>query len=152
MSKDKKIKKDTKKAPNPNPSKKQSAYQSDKGSASASNVPAPKNLNKMDVYTIEQQIRIYLYDLANTALEHGFKDDAWQLSLVSDEERSTIQRQFYPAIVTRMFPEMILQVFHSIKENLNQSLNKEEQSLDVASVLKADLRYLVAYNPKRLRT
>ncbi len=107
----------------------------------------------MQEYNIEQQTRIYLYDLMNTAQEHGFKkEDTWQLRLVADEEKVEIQRAFYPAIVTRMLPETILTVFHSIKTKLNQALNKEEELMDVKGILKADLRYLVAYNPKRPRT
>jgi len=42
MSKDQKMSKDKKKAPSPNANKKQSAYQSDKGSASVSITPPSK--------------------------------------------------------------------------------------------------------------
>lgn len=42
MSKDQKMSKDKKKAPNPNPNKKVSAYQSDKGSSSAVITPITK--------------------------------------------------------------------------------------------------------------
>jgi len=101
----------------------------------------------------EIQTRIYLYDLMNTAQEHGFrKDDAWELNMVSDTEKQQIQRNYHPAIVTSMFPEMMLEVYHSVKAKLNQDLNNDEQALNVQSILKGELKYLVAYNPKRPRT
>ncbi|WP_462264517.1 hypothetical protein [Mucilaginibacter sp.] len=107
----------------------------------------------MKDYTTDQQSRIYLYDLVNTAQEHGFKaDDHWEISLVADQQKAEIQRQYYPAIVTRMLPETILDVFYSIKLKLNQHLSKMEEEMDIRSVIKADLRFLVAYNLKRPRT
>jgi hypothetical protein len=107
----------------------------------------------MKEQNVETQIRIYLFDLMNTAREHGFKsDDNWEVNLVADTEKADIQRQYYPSIVTRMFPESILPIFHEIKSRLNQPLNKIQEALDVNTILKDDLRYLVAYNPKRPRT
>ncbi|GAB2695053.1 hypothetical protein GCM10027037_18340 [Mucilaginibacter koreensis] len=107
----------------------------------------------MNEQQVEQQIRIYLFDLMNTAREHGFKtDDNWEINLVADAEKADIQRQYYPYIATRMFPETVLPIFHEIKSRLNQPLSKIQEALDVNTVLKDDLRYLVAYNVKRPRT
>ena len=42
--------------------------------------------------SIEDQTKMYLYDLMNTAKEHGFKaDDNWELSMVTDAERQKIR-------------------------------------------------------------
>jgi hypothetical protein len=107
----------------------------------------------MNEKTIEDQTRLYLYDLMNTAKEHGFKtDDVWEFSVVTDSERLKLQKDYYPTIATKLFPEIMVQVFHAIKERLNQSFNKDEQQLDKRSVLVGELNYLVAYNPKRPRT
>lgn len=102
---------------------------------------------------IEKQTKMYLYDLSNTAREHGFKaDDKWELSLVTDAERSKIQKDYHPAIATKIYPEMLLQVFTTVKEKLNQELNSDEESLDLKSVLNRELNFIVAYNPKRQRS
>ena len=107
----------------------------------------------MNEKTIEDQTRLYLYDLMNTAKEHGFKaDDSWEFSMATDVERIRIQKDFYPTIATKLFPETMLQVFHGIKEKLNQSFNKDEQQLDKRGIINGQLNYLVAYNPKRPRT
>lgn len=103
--------------------------------------------------TIEDQTKMYLYDLMNTAKEHGFKaDDNWELSIVTDTERQKIQKDYYPTIATRVIPEFLLQVFHLTKSRLNQSLNKIEEGLNNRSVVAGDLNYIVAFNPKRPRT
>ena len=106
----------------------------------------------MQEQTVESQTKIYMYDLMNEAKEHGFKnDDQWQLSLVTDNEKTRLLKDYYPAVAAKIFPEMLLQVFQSVKSKLSQSLSKEEQQLNSTSVLKEDLKYIVAYNIKRPR-
>lgn len=103
--------------------------------------------------TIENETRMYLYDLMNTAKEHGFKaDDNWELSMVTDTERIKIQKDYYPTIATKVFPELLLQVFHLTKTRLNQSLNATEESMNNRTVVNNELNYIVAFNPKRPRT
>lgn len=102
---------------------------------------------------VENEVRLYLYDLNNMAKEHGFKaDDNWHLSLVTDAERSKIQKNYHPTIAAKMFPELLLPVFHSIKSKLNQSLSSEEQLLSTKDILSENLKFLVAYVPTRMRT
>jgi hypothetical protein len=73
----------------------------------------------MDEKTIENQTRLYLYDLMNTAKEHGFKaDDVWEFSLVGDIEKLRLQKAYHPTIATKMLPEAVLEVFHQIKSRL----------------------------------
>ncbi|MFI5162868.1 MAG: hypothetical protein ACHQHN_16420 [Sphingobacteriales bacterium] len=106
----------------------------------------------MQDQVIETQTRMYVYDLMNEAKEHGFKnDDNWELSMVTEAERTRIQRNYYPAVASKAFPDMLLPVFQSVKSRLNQSLSKEEQLMDSKSVLKDDLKYIIAFNPKRIR-
>jgi hypothetical protein len=65
----------------------------------------------MKEQSIENQTKMYLYDLMNTAKEHGFKgEDSWQLSMVTDTERIKIQKDYYPTIATKVIPEFLLQV------------------------------------------
>lgn len=107
----------------------------------------------MKEQSIENQTKMYLYDLMNTAKEHGFKtDDKWELSMVTDTERIKIQKDYYPTIATKVIPEFLLQVFHLAKLRLNLSLNKNEESIDNRNVVTNELNYIVAFNPKRPRT
>jgi hypothetical protein len=106
----------------------------------------------MDKQAIEAQIRLYLYDLTNEAKEHGFNDDdRWQLSMVTEAERKRIEKEYHPAISSKAFPDALLTAFHIVKSRLKQSLNKDEQQMDGDAGLNADLKYIIAYNPKRMR-
>jgi hypothetical protein len=99
--------------------------------------------------TIEGETRMYMYDLMNTAKEHGFKgEDRWELSLATDAEKDSIQRNYYPTIAQKVYPEMLLQVYNLTKSRLNQSDDKT----DNRNVMKDELTHIVAFNPKRQRT
>jgi len=104
--------------------------------------------------SIETETRMYMYDLLNTAKEFGFKaEDSWELSMVTNTERIKIQKDYYPTIAAKVGPEILLQVFHTIKARLNQSFHKEEPRSDGrGGAVTEDLNYLVAFNPKRPRT
>ena len=102
--------------------------------------------------TIEKESMMYMFDLTNTALENGFKtDENWELLLGTEAQNIKIQKDYYPAISAKLFAEMALPVYNKIKSKLHQPLNMIEQSLDLKTVLKDKLNYLIAYNPKRER-
>ncbi|MFB9841677.1 hypothetical protein [Mucilaginibacter ginsenosidivorans] len=106
----------------------------------------------MDTQALESQARLYLYDLMNEAKEHGFKpDEPWSLKLVTEAEKKQIQREYYPAVASKVYPELILDVFHTVKSKLQQSMSKEEQLIDLRTVLSDGLAYIIAFSPKRLR-
>lgn len=103
--------------------------------------------------SIENQTKMYMYDLMNTAKEHGFKgEDNWVLNMVTDAERIKIQKDYYPTIATKVIPEFLLQVYHMTKLKLNLATAKNDESLTNRSVVTGELNYLVAFNPKRPRT
>lgn len=103
--------------------------------------------------TIEGETRMYMYDLMNTAKEHGFKgEDRWEISLTTEAEKDKIQRNYYPTIAQKVYPEMLLQVYNLTKERLNQPFSKDEEKMDNRSVQKEELTHIVAFNPKRQRT
>lgn len=107
----------------------------------------------VDKQAIEKQTRMYMFDLLNTAKEYGFKgEDNWELSMATDTERIKIQKDYYPTIAARIFPEILLQVFHTIKSRLNQSGYPEDRKEGARTALNEELTYLVAFNPKRPRT
>lgn len=106
----------------------------------------------MENQKIEDQSKIYLFDLMNTARENGFKpDEKWQLGLASEVEKTKLQKDYYPAIVAKVFPEMLLPVYEAVKAKLNQTLNSDEQLLNMKTVLSEKLNYIVAYIPARQR-
>ncbi|WP_184546773.1 hypothetical protein [Mucilaginibacter sp. FT3.2] len=103
--------------------------------------------------SIETETRMYMYDLLNTAKEFGFKaEDSWELSMVTNTERIRLQKDYFPTIASKIGPEILLQVYHTIKTRLNQSFQKEPQVIDPRSDAPTeDLNYLVAINLKRPR-
>lgn len=106
----------------------------------------------MQYQTIEREARAYVYDLMNEAKEHGFKeDDKWTLTLVTESEQKKIKADYYPAVVNKVSPEILLQLFQAVKSGLHQSLSKEELLIDTKTILDGDLNYIIAFNPKRHR-
>ncbi|MBS7564262.1 hypothetical protein KHS38_07580 [Mucilaginibacter sp. Bleaf8] len=106
----------------------------------------------MKEQTIENETRLYLFDLMNAANENGFKpEDNWELDIVTEEDRHRIQRDYKPAVVLKPYAENLLQVFQSVKSKLNQPLNQEEQLLNSQTVLNYGFKYIVAYNAKHQR-
>ncbi len=105
------------------------------------------------IETIENQARTYMYDLMNEAKEHGFKnDDSWKLVLANETDKNRIKRDFRPAVANKVAPVTLLQLFQTIKINLKQNLSKEEQELNLKDILADELQYIVAFNPKRVRS
>lgn len=103
--------------------------------------------------TIEGETRMYLYDLMNTAKEHGFKgEDHWELSMANDAETTRLQRTYHPTIAQKVYPEILLQVYNLTKMRLNQTPGKEDENMDSRNVIKDELTHIVAFNPKRQRT
>src|SRR5476651_712834 len=102
----------------------------------------------MEDQKIEDQSKVYLFDLMNTARENGFKPgEKWELGLANEAQKTRIQKDYSPAIATKVFPEILLQVYQDVKLKLNQTLNSEEELLNMKSVLSEKLNYIVAYIP-----
>ena len=106
----------------------------------------------MDLAAIKVQTMTYVYDLMNEAKEHGFKaDDTWELSLVSETDRVRIQKDYYPAVASKAFSDILLPVFQSVKSALHSPLSKEEELMNNHTILTNELKYIIAFNPKRAR-
>lgn len=106
----------------------------------------------MEIKMAERQARTYVYDLMNEAKEHGFKaEDKWKLNLVNEAEKSRLQKDYHPAVASKVAPEAILEVFHTVKSALRQALSKEDLLLDTKTILDDQLNYIVAFNPNRSR-
>jgi len=101
---------------------------------------------------VEFQAKIYVYDLNNCAREFGFKDDeGWELSLANTEERTALEKKYYPIISTKVLPEILTELFGVVKSKLVQAASNIQNKLDVSRMPGHDMQYLVAFNPKRHR-
>lgn len=106
----------------------------------------------MDDQKIAFQAKLYVYDLNNCAREFGFKDDeGWELNLVSNEERTSLQKRYHPMVSTKVVPEVLAELFNEVKSQLVQAKSNIQNKLDVERLGVQDLEYLVAFNPKRHR-
>ena len=104
----------------------------------------------MTINTVGQQAKVYLFDLDNCAKEFGFKaDEGWELSLASREEKVALEKQYYPTISAKVFPEILAEIFHLVESGLKKVKSGIMNSMDSKNLANRELQYLVAYNPKR---
>ncbi|RFZ94430.1 hypothetical protein D0C36_02445 [Mucilaginibacter conchicola] len=101
---------------------------------------------------VDYQTNLYLYELRNLAKEHGFKpEEQWELSMETVAGKADVQHNFFPTNIAKITPDILLQVLHSVKAQLNLSLTEDEQSTNSKRIALDELSYLVAHNPKRPR-
>src|SRR5476651_2280664 len=103
---------------------------------------------------VEMQAKMYVYDLNNCAREFGFKpDEGWELNVATSDEKTAIERRYYPTIATKVLPEILSELFGVVKDKLVQVKSDIRNTLDTGGKSNnAELQYLVAFNPKRVRT
>jgi hypothetical protein len=101
---------------------------------------------------VEYQASMFLFDLNNSAREHWFKtDETWEIRLATAEERSALEKKYYPTISAKVLPEILAELFGLIKKKLFMVQSDQEKSLNTDTIIKNHLQYLVAFNPKRQR-
>jgi hypothetical protein len=106
----------------------------------------------MNSQKVEYQANIFLFDLNNSAQEHWFKtDETWEISLATADERSALEKKYYPTISAKVLPEMLAELFGLVKKKLFMIQSDQEKSLNTDTVIKKHLQYLIAFNPKRQR-
>jgi hypothetical protein len=99
---------------------------------------------------IEKKAKMYVYDLNNCATENGFKpDETWEFSLATDVEKLAIEKKYFPTISAKVLPELLTELFHTVKAKLTHVKYSGERSGTPAPG--SNLQYLMAYNPNRLR-
>lgn len=103
--------------------------------------------------TVELQANMFLFDLSNSAKEHWFKtEEAWEVSLATDDERSAMEKKYYPTISVKVLPEQLAELFELIKEKLILAQSDQEKTWDTKTIIKNQIQYLIAFNPKRQRS
>jgi hypothetical protein len=99
--------------------------------------------------SIESQAREYVYDVKNCASEFGQSTlDGWEFSLVTDVEKTKIEKDYYPTIAAHPAQDALLELFRLVKSKLTQQLGNSENSFEANSSMHKDVTYLIAFNPK----
>ena len=99
--------------------------------------------------SVENQAREYVYDVKNCASEFGQSTlDGWEFSLVTDVEKTKIEKNYYPTVSARPAQEGLLELFRLVKSKLVMPLSTGVNGFDVNSTLNKDVTHLIAFNPK----
>jgi len=106
----------------------------------------------MTVQNNEFKAREYVFDLGNAAKENGFKpDESWELSLATTDEKSAIEKRYYPTVSAKVLPEGLGELLNLVKAKLRiLNMNFESKSLPVGEG-HDPFQYIVAFNPDRRR-
>ena len=100
----------------------------------------------------ELKAREYVFDLGNVAKENWFKpDESWELSLATSDEKSAIERKYYPTVSAHPEQEGLFEFLRLVKGKLLLPLSKQEYGFDADSNGHKNLRHLIAFNPKMHR-
>lgn len=101
----------------------------------------------MKITTVEQQAKMYVYDLDNRAKELGFKtDEAWSLKAVDTADKAAIEKQYYPTVSVKALPEKLVELFDLVKSKMGQP---KPGVTDEAEQPQRGMEYLIAYNIQR---
>src|SRR5580700_3100315 len=99
--------------------------------------------------SVESQAREYVYDVKNCASEFGQSTlDGWEFSLVTDVEKTKIERNYYPTVWAHPAQEALFELFRLVKSKLLLPLSNLENSFDAKSVMHKNATYLIGFNPK----
>ena len=100
------------------------------------------------IKSIESQAREYVYDVKNCASEYGQSTlDGWEFSLVTDVEKTKIEKDYYPTVAAHPAQEVLLELFRVVKSKLVGTISNS-MSFDVNSIIQKNVTYLIAFNPK----
>jgi len=98
--------------------------------------------------SVESQAREYVYDVKNCASEFGQSTlEGWEFSLVSDVDKTKIEKNYYPTVSAHPAQEALFELFRLVKSKLLLPTGKTENNFDINST-NNNLTYLIAFNPK----
>ncbi|HEY9533977.1 MAG TPA: hypothetical protein VIQ77_05550 [Mucilaginibacter sp.] len=100
--------------------------------------------------SVNNKVNIFLFDLKNEAIEHGFKSgETWSLQMASDNEIVDLKRIHHPVVSMRLKPNVLLQAYQQVKSKMQQSVDKTDIELSVNDLIREGKQYLTAY-PSRI--
>jgi hypothetical protein len=98
--------------------------------------------------SVESQAREYVYDVKNCASEFGQSTlEGWEFSLVTDVEKTKIEKNYYPTVTAHPAQEALFELFRLVKSKLLLPSGKTENHFDINAANK-NVTYLIAFNPK----
>ena len=99
--------------------------------------------------SVESQAREYVYDVKNCASEFGQSTlEGWEFSLVTDVEKTKIEKNYYPTVSAHPAQEALLELFRLVKSKILLPINHLENSFDSNSLANKNVTHLIAFNPK----
>ena len=99
--------------------------------------------------SVESQAREYVYDVKNCASEFGQSTlEGWEFSLVTDIEKTKIEKNYYPTVSAHPAQEALLELFRLVKSKILLPINHLENSFDSNSLANKNVTHLIAFNPK----
>jgi hypothetical protein len=100
----------------------------------------------------ELRAREYVFDLGNVAKENWFKpDESWELSLATSDEKSALEKRYYPTVSAKALPEKLAGLLDLVKVKLID-LHMNFASVPLPAGAGHDhFQYIVAFNPNRPR-
>ena len=97
------------------------------------------------------EAQLFLYDLANLAKEHWFKPgENWALSLANESEKAAIEKQYHPTLNISGETAELQQISELMRAELRLAELVPEIP-DERRARKLPAKYLIAYNPARMR-
>jgi hypothetical protein len=73
--------------------------------------------------------------------------EGWEFSLVTDVEKTKIEKNYYPTVAAHPAQEALFELFRLVKSKLILPLGGGGH-FDANASLNKDVTYLIAFNPK----
>src|ERR1700743_2307821 len=94
--------------------------------------------------SVEAQAREYVYDVKNCASEFGQNTlEGWEISMVSDVEKTKIEKNYYPTVSAHPAQEALFELFRLVKSKLVLTLGQTDGAPDI-NLAQKNLTYLIA--------
>lgn len=101
---------------------------------------------------IDNKVNIFLFDLKNEAVEHGFKEgDLWDVQLTSDIEMKHLKRAHNLVVSMRLQPQVLLKAYQRVKSGLKQTLSSTDAELTELGITNSEKQYLTAVPVRHVR-
>ena len=102
---------------------------------------------------LANKVNIFLFDLKNEAIEHGFKaGETWNVRIATDSEITSLRKDNHPVVSLRLQSNELLTAYLQVKNKLEQSLSKDDLALTADDLTINEKRHLAAYPERSFRS
>jgi len=99
------------------------------------------------------QVNLFLFDLKNEAMEHGFKTgETWDVRVVTENEITSLRRENHPVISIKLQSNELLTAYLQVKSKLEQSLSKDDTALTADDLVRDEKQHLAAFPVRSFRS